>query len=163
VAPRIEALAERARRAKVGVIYVNDNFGHWRSDFHSTVARCSAPDSRGRAVAARLKPKDEDLFVLKPMHSGFFCTPLELLLRRLGSQLLVLCGFATNLCVAFTAHDAHMRGFRVAVPQDTTAANSEDIATQALAGLKLAVRADTRPSAAIDFDAIASDLCKRPA
>ena len=151
-APRIAALAQRARQIGAPVIYVNDNFGHWRSDFHATVARCSAPQRPGAALVQRLAPTLSDFFVLKPMHSGFFHTPLELLLDELGSQVLVLCGFATNSCVAFTAHDAHMRGFSLVVPEDTTAANTPALCTAALQHLATTVHADTRNSEALRLE-----------
>src|SRR5690242_1316433 len=147
-APRIEALLSRARRGGVPVIYVNDNFGHWRSDFRSTLARCSEPGRPGAGIARRLAPQLDDYFVLKPQHSGFFHTPLELLLKDLGSEFVALCGFSTNSCVTFTAHDAHMRGFRVLVPRDTTAALSEQVHSEALHQLELTVHAQTGESAA---------------
>jgi nicotinamidase-related amidase len=150
-APRIEALLARARRAGVPVIYVNDNFGHWRSDFRATLARCTEPARPGSGIARRLAPRLDDYFVLKPQHSGFFHTPLELLLRDLGAKVLLLCGFSTNSCVAFTAHDAHMRGFRVVIPRDTTAALSEHIHLEALHQLELTVHAETAESTALDF------------
>jgi nicotinamidase-related amidase len=156
-APRIEALAERARKESLPVIYVNDNFGHWRSDFRNTVDRCCEAQRRGSGIVRRLAPKPNDFFVLKPMHSGFFNTPLELLLDQLHSEMLILCGFATNSCVAFTAHDAHMRGFSLCVPKDTTAANTPTLAEQSLALLESTLRADTRESSTLAFD----ELVKR--
>lgn len=155
-APCIEALVARARRAGVPVIYVNDNFGHWRSDFRATVARCSDPSRPGAALVRRLQPRAEDYFVLKPKHSGFFHTPLELLLKALQTETLVLCGFATNSCVTSTAHDAHMRGLRVVVPRDTTAANTPDLVAGALRQLELTLRALTCDSAELDF----AQLCE---
>lgn len=149
---RIEALLARAHARQVPVIYVNDNFGDWRSDFRSTVARCSDPLRPGAALARRLAPQMDDYFVLKPQHSGFFHTPLELLLEKLGTEVLILCGFSTNSCVAFTAHDAHMRGFQVIVPRDTTAANSARIRADALRLLELTVHANTAESVSIDFE-----------
>jgi nicotinamidase-related amidase len=163
-APRIEALAERARQEGIPVIYVNDNFGHWRSDFRNTVSRCSESSRRGSAIVRRLAPQQSDFFVLKPMHSGFFNTPLELLLDELESQVLILCGFATNSCVAFTAHDAHMRGFSSCVPRDTTAANTPALAEQALGLLETTIRADTRSSSELSFAELgkrASELRRR--
>ena len=38
IAPRLARLKERARKAGIPCIYVNDNFGQWRSDFRKTVA-----------------------------------------------------------------------------------------------------------------------------
>lgn len=151
VAPRIERLAARARDAGVPVIYVNDNFGRWRSDFRATVDGCTAEGKAGRSVAHRLRPHDGDYFVLKPKHSGFLFTPLELLLADLGVRGLVLTGFATDLCVLFTAHDAHMRGFELWVPSDATAANSPAITRNALQHLRTALQAHTPRAASIDF------------
>jgi nicotinamidase-related amidase len=149
--PQIEALLARAREAGVPVIYVNDNFGHWRSDFRATVARCSDPVRRGAALVRRLAPRPEDYFVLKPKHSGFFQTPLDLLLQTLQTEVLVICGFATNSCVTVTAHDAYMRGFRVLVPRDTTAANSERLRADALRHLELTVHAETASAAQLQL------------
>ena len=149
--PRIAALLGRARAAGVPVIYVNDNFGRWRSDFRSTVARCSEPSRPGAPLVRQLAPQPGDYFVLKPQHSGFFHTPLELVLQELRTRVLVLCGFAANSCVSFTAHDAHMRGFRLIIPQDTTAANTRDVCAGALRQLEYTLHAVTTESAKLDF------------
>ena len=150
-ARKIEGLTARARAADLPVIYVNDNFGQWRSDFKSTVAACTAPDKPGSAVSGRLKPESGDYFVLKPQHSGFYSTTLELLLNELGVHTLILVGFATNLCVQFTANDAHMRGYRLVVPADCTASNTPQLTRASLAQIRTALSADVRRSASIDF------------
>jgi nicotinamidase-related amidase len=151
-APKIQELASRARRARVPVLYVNDNFGHWRSDFRATIERCCEPQRPGAGLVRRLVPEPEDVFVLKPMHSGFFHTPLELVLRELETKRVILCGFAANLCVAFTAFDAHMRGLRVSVPCDTTAANTPELCAQALDQLATSIGADIRAASEIELD-----------
>jgi nicotinamidase-related amidase len=110
---KLAGLKKVARGHGVPIIYVNDNFGRWRSDFRSQVNACLRPDVLGRPVAERLKPDEDDYFVLKPMHSGFYSTPLQLLLDRMETKTLILTGLATNICVYFTAHDAHMRGYRI--------------------------------------------------
>lgn len=153
-APRIVALRERARAAGVPVIYVNDNFGQWRSDFRRTIEACSAPDKPGRQVTRALVPGDRDYFVLKPRHSGFYCTALEVLLERLGVRTLVLVGFATNICVLYTASDAHMRGYEVIVPRDCTASNTQQLTDQALLQMRTVTAAHTPDSAEIDFSAL---------
>ncbi|HEU4406397.1 MAG TPA: isochorismatase family cysteine hydrolase [Polyangiaceae bacterium] len=150
-APAIERLAARARAKRVPVIYVNDNFGRWRSDFKATLRLCTEPQNQGRRVAERLRPHEEDYFVLKPQHSGFYSTTLELLLNHLGVHTLVLAGFATNLCVVFTANDAHMRGYHLFVPADCTASNTPALTRAALAHVKTALGADIRRGAAIDL------------
>jgi isochorismate hydrolase len=78
-------LTRRAQKAGVPVVYVNDNFGRWKSDFRRTVEHC-AHHGRGREVVELLRPEENDYFVLKPKHSGFFSTALETLLRYLEAQ-----------------------------------------------------------------------------
>lgn len=149
--PRIEALIDRARRSEVPIVYVNDNFGHWRSDFRATIARCSDVSRPGSALVRRLQPRHEDYFVLKPKHSGFFHTPLDLLLSELEIRTVVICGFATNSCVTSTALDAHMRDYRIVVPSDTTAANTRRLCTESLEHLESTVHALTCVSTELDF------------
>jgi hypothetical protein len=86
MALRLRVLKRRAAAAGVPVIYVNDNFGQWRSDFRQTVAHCTARTSPGRLVSQRLRPTARDYFVLKPKHSGFFDTTLDTLLDSLGTR-----------------------------------------------------------------------------
>jgi nicotinamidase-related amidase len=156
VAPAIETLAQRARAARVPVIYVNDNFGRWRSDFRATVRECARPERHGHEVSERLRPQEGDYFVLKPQHSGFYSTALELLLDHLHAHTLVLTGFATNLCVVFTANDAHMRGFNVAVPRDCTASNTLALTRSALLHVEKALHGDVRPASRLDFAKLAA-------
>jgi nicotinamidase-related amidase len=152
-APAIEALMQRARAERLPVIYVNDNFGQWTSDFKSTVAECAKPDRPGHAVTQRLRPLAGDYFVLKPQHSGFYGTPLDLLLGHLQVHTLVLMGFAANICVLFTANDAHMRGYHVVVPRDCVASNTKALTQGALGHVRTALGGSTPPGRAVDFDA----------
>lgn len=148
---RIERLTARARIARVPIVYVNDNFGQWRSDFGATVEACLEPHQPGRRVTARLRPHDGDFSVLKPQHSGFYCTTLEPLLMHLGARTLLIAGFATNLCVLFTANDAYMRGYDVVVPMDCTASNTAALTRAALAHVSTALGGKTVRSSAIVF------------
>ena len=95
--PMAHALAALIRRAKargIPAIYANDNFGRWRSDFPKLVQRCLHTGVRGRPVVAHLQPEEDDYFVLKPKHSAFFQTNLEILLDYLGAKSLILTGIA---------------------------------------------------------------------
>ena len=121
VADRLAVLAARARRARVPVIYVNDNFGRWRSDFRTLLERCLERPVRGRPLARRLRPRANDYVVLKTKHSAFYATTLELLLRYLGVSSLVLTGLTGDRCVLFSASDAFMRDLRLWVPTDCVA------------------------------------------
>ena len=150
MARRIHQLKARTRRAGIPAVYVNDNFGRWRSDFRSLVTHCLAPGQRGRAVARLLQPEPRDYFVLKPKHSGFYSTALELLLEHLGARTLILTGLLADMCILFTAHDAYMRGYELVVPADCVAARTPRDRTRALAHMRRVLRADTRPSARLD-------------
>jgi nicotinamidase-related amidase len=152
-APRIVRLAERARQNEVPVIYVNDNFGQWRSDFRATLQACTAADKPGRAVSSQLAPHETDYFVLKPKHSAFYATPLELLLQSLRIETLVLTGFAANVCVLFSANDAHMRGYSVWVPEDCTAGVTPQLTQHALSHVTHGLHGETRGSDQLHFSA----------
>ena len=148
MAPNLLRLKRRAQEAGVPVIYVNDNFGRWKSDFRRTVNHC-AQHGRGRDVVKLLQPEKIDYFVLKPKHSGFFSTTLETLLRYLETQTLILTGIAGNFCVLFTANDAYMRDFNFFVPADCTVSNTKKENASALGLMKKFLKADTRSSSEI--------------
>jgi nicotinamidase-related amidase len=151
MASRIAELKRRAVSAGIPVVYVNDNFGQWRSDFRRTVAHCTSATSPGRRVSRRLKPGPNDYFVLKPRHSGFFATTLEVLLADLGARRLILTGIAGDMCVLFTANDAYVRHYVLLVPSDCVASNSVDRTEAALTQMKTVLRADIRPSDQLTF------------
>ncbi len=153
----IAALKNRARQAGVPTVYVNDNFGRWRSDFHQILEHVL--DSPGREIARLLEPQREDYFVLKPKHSGFQFTSLDVLLEHLGARTLILTGVAGNFCVLFTAHDAYMRDYRIVVPGDCIASLSEENDAYALEHMADVTKADVRPAAELDFTALAA--CRR--
>ena len=146
MARKLLRLKQRAKRAGVPVIYVNDNFGRWRSDFRRQVAHCLRETSRGREIVSLLQPDEDDYFVLKPKHSGFFSTTLHTLLRYLGSKKLIVTGIAGNFCVLFTANDAYMRDYDLIVPSDCVASNTAEENRQALTLMRKFLKADTRPS-----------------
>jgi nicotinamidase-related amidase len=124
MATRLAAFRRRASAAGIPTIYINDNFGQWRSDFRQTVAHCTRPASPGRVVSRRLRPTAKDYFVLKPKHSGFFDTTLDTLLGTLGIRRVIVTGIAGNICVLFTANDAYMREFRIYAPADCIVSNT---------------------------------------
>ncbi|RKH03605.1 cysteine hydrolase [Corallococcus praedator] len=122
---RLGPFARKMRKAGVPVIYVNDNFDLWRSNFTDVYKHCTRRGSRGHAVARALKPLPGDYFILKPKHSAFFATSLVPLLEHLGTKKLLLAGIATNLCVFFSAHDAHMHEYKITVLSDCCCAESD--------------------------------------
>ncbi len=152
IAPNIAALKKRACAAEIPVIYVNDNFGRWQSKFDEILGRCLQKDVRGRPFVEQLTPDEHNYFVLKPKHSGFYQTPLELLLKHLGAQRLILTGVSTNSCVLFTANDAYMRDMQLAIPQDCVAACNCQEHDFAMEQMKSMLKADTRPATEVDLN-----------
>lgn len=147
VAERIARLKARIKPLGVPVIYANDNYGQWRSDFRQVVSVCGSQDSRGAPLVRQLHPEPDDYFVLKPQHSAFHETPLELLLRDLSATTLVLTGIAADNCVLATAMAAHMRGYQLFVPSDCVAAETSARKARTLKLFNETLGIDTRSSA----------------
>ncbi len=155
MAHHLAHLKQRAKQHGVPCIYVNDNFGQWKSDFRRTISHCAETGSPGAPLVELLRPANDDYFVLKPKHSGFYATTLELLLEYLGVGTLILTGIAANICVLFTANDAYMRDYKLCIPTDCVAANTLADRKYSLAQMKLVLKADTRNSRNIKFGSIA--------
>lgn len=151
VAQRITELKRRAQAANIPVIYANDNFGRWRSDFRQVVAHCLYDGVLGQPLAELLKPDPDDYFVLKVKHSAFFVSTLETLLKYLGVRTLILTGIAGDNCVLFTANDAYMRDLAIYVPADCVASISAEENSRALAYMQRVTKADIRPSTELDL------------
>ena len=140
------ALKQRLQEEGVPAIYANDNYGVWQSDFHSLVSTCLGLEGPAGEIAKLLYPQAEDITILKPRHSAFYASALELLLTEIGARELVICGLATDMCVQLTAADAFLREFKVWVPADCNAAETEDAKATALAYMGNVLKCDVRPS-----------------
>ena len=151
MATRLAALKSRAAKAGVPIIYINDNFGQWRSDFRRTVAHCTADSSPGRRVSRRLRPTARDYFVLKPKHSGFFGTTLDTLLDALKVRRVIITGIAGNICVLFTANDAYMRDLTLLVPSDCVVSNAPADNDYALRQIQTVLKGNVAPSPSLRF------------
>src|SRR5205814_3175852 len=116
------------------------------------VEHCLQDGVRGKPVAELLRPEEDDYFVLKPKHSGFFSTTLDILLEYLGVRAVVLTGMSANICVLFTANDAYMRDLHLAVPSDAVASNTPEENAYALDQMRKVLKADTRVSAEVSFE-----------
>ncbi|MFJ9419418.1 isochorismatase family cysteine hydrolase [Streptomyces sp. NPDC101227] len=137
--PNITRMIEQARENDAEVIYVNDNFGLWRShhdELLDVVLRGPHAD-----LVEPIRPDDKSLFVVKARHSIFFETPLEYLLRQHGIDTIVLCGQVTEQCVLYSALDAHIRHLQVVVVEDACAHIHSDLATAALQMMERNMRA----------------------
>jgi len=151
MARKIALLKARAKREGIVSIYVNDNFGRWKSDFRAQVNHCLAREGSGQFLAQTLRPEKDDYFVLKPKHSGFFSTTLDTVLRYLETHTLIITGIAGDRCVLFTANDAFLRDYRVFVPADCVVSNTPADNKNALALIERVLGADIRISSKLNI------------
>jgi len=157
VARAIRRLRTTASRAGLPVIYVNDNFGEWTSERSRLIRRCEKAGEVPRQIINIIRPRKSDLFIIKPRHSGFYATNLQALLPRMGVSRLILTGMATEMCVLFTAADAHMRDYRLWVPEDCVAGASRQSHDFALDVLERHFDAEVRPAASLALAAWLTD------
>jgi nicotinamidase-related amidase len=154
VAERILALKKRARQAHIPIIYANDNFGKWQSDFETQVQHCLKDGVRGEPLARLLKPAADDYFILKPKQSAFFSTTMDTLLTYLKSKTLILTGLTGDTCVLFTAQDAYQRDLHLCVPGDCVASIDADDNRYALNQMERVLKANTTSSTDLDLTAL---------
>ena len=154
VGRNIAELKQRAKAADIPVIYVNDNFGRWQSDFKKIVTHATEANAKGKSFVELLLPGDDDYFVLKPKHSGFYSTTLDLLLIHLNAKNLILTGIAGNNCVLVTANDAYMRDYKVFVPANCVVSNTEEENQYALKQMETVLKADTTRAKELDLKRI---------
>ena len=156
VGKQIAHLKALAKSSGIPVIYVNDNFGKWQSDLNKIVSHCLRDGVRGEPFVKMVLPDEDDYSVLKPKHSGFYCTSLELVLDHVGARNLILAGIAGNNCVLFTANDAYMRDFKLFIPADCVVSETEEENEYALAQMEKVLKADTTAAAKLDLEAMKS-------
>jgi nicotinamidase-related amidase len=125
-------------------IYVNDNFGHWRSNRDDLLE--AALGGEFRSLVEPIAPKDDAMFVVKARHSIFFQTPLEYLLGQEEIDAIVLVGQVTEQCILYSALDAYIRHIDVRVPRDAVAHIHEDLAEAALKMMELNMSVDVSPA-----------------
>ena len=152
MAAAFSKLKARAKKAGIPAIYANDNFGRWRSDFPRLVQYCLGQEIRGKPIVAQLAPDPDDYFVLKPKHSAFYQTNLDILLNYLGVNTLILTGMAADICVLFTANDAYMRDLNLIVPPDCVASEQTEQNRLVLKLMQRVLKAEIKPSRKIQFN-----------
>jgi nicotinamidase-related amidase len=118
------ASIDSARFSNVPVIYAQDNDGIWDGDGLGLVRRALA--GNGGGLVAAIAPRDGDRLIVKPRYSAFDWTPLELILRELETERILLAGTATEMCVAQTAISARELGFSVSVLAEACATVDEE-------------------------------------
>jgi len=140
----------KAKLAAAGAVtvYANDNYGHWRSAFDDILAYCLHLGGAPGRMAELLTPTADDVVILKPRHSAFYGTALDLLLAQMRTRNIVVAGLATDICVQLTAMDANLRGYKLWVPSDCTAAESLPQTRASLRYMQRVLKAHVVPSQA---------------
>jgi nicotinamidase-related amidase len=138
--PAMRRLVQRAQDAGIPIVYVNDNKGDWGAGRPELVERASA--GRAPDLVEPIAPAEGAWFIAKARHSIFYETQLEYLLREQEVERLVLVGQVTEQCILYSALDAYVRHFAVAVPRDAVAGIHEDLAGCALRMMERNMRAD---------------------
>ncbi len=128
--PGIQTLLSKAAEVDLPVVYVNDNYGDWNSSAEELTE--NALSGAHPELVEPVLPPDRHSFVIKARHSVFYGTPLEYLLDQMGVDRLVLCGQVTEQCIFYSALDAHVRHFKLAIPTDGVAAIYQHLAEAAL-------------------------------
>ncbi len=135
IIPNIQELLESARKSEKPVIFAGD--AHLPSD--PEIAVWGEHAMRGTAGAApldELPPEPSDYVLEKRTYSAFHETGLDLLLRSLGVDSVVICGLHTDTCDRHTAADAFFRGYKVVVPEDCVQAFTDEAHSSGLAYLE---------------------------
>ena len=145
IAEKLAVLKRRFDDAELPVIYCNDNFGRWRSNFDEIVEYCRSDKSNGQDIVDLLTPSDSDYAVLKAKESGFHETNLAVLLKHLGVERLVIGGFTTDICVLLTAMDAYLRDYDIIVPEDGATTIQPEHHAQALEYARRVLGAGVKP------------------
>lgn len=148
-ARHLAKLKDRSRTSGIPTIFVNDNFGKWHSDMDAVI-KCAQESEKGRQIVDLLALDAKDYFVLKPRHSGFYSTALDVLLGYIGAKKLIITGITTDICILFTANDAYMREYELFVPSDCVAAVKKEQNDYALEYIARVLKTDTRPAGEIN-------------
>jgi nicotinamidase-related amidase len=157
MARNLAALKRRAKEVGIPTVYANDNFGRWQSDLNQVLDHVLHDGVPGRPLAEILHPEEDDYFVLKPKHSGFYSTQLDILLAYLGVRTVIITGIQANICVLFTANDAYMRDYALVVPSDCVASTDPAEATHALEQMRVVLKARVMPSREMDLEELMAD------
>ncbi len=154
-------LREEADALEAPMVYVNDNYGLWNAERSTIVEHCSKEEGPARALIERLGPRPDDFFIIKPALSGFYATSLPVLLPKLGVSRLVLTGVAADICVLFTAADAHMRDYDLWVPSDAVGSEGGERTAWALDIMRKSMGAETRPTTELSIEAWVGGLADK--
>jgi len=131
IIPNIKKLADFCRLREIPIIYLNDQ--HLKVDKELSLwGEHAMAGTKGAEIIPELKASDGDYVVYKRRYSGFFATSLDILLRELNVDEIIITGLLTNLCILHTAADAYFRELDIIVPEDGVEALTQEDQDSAL-------------------------------
>lgn len=142
IVPAMAQLLDAAREKGVPVIFCNDAHIAGVDRELALWGDHALAGTKGAEVIPELNVSPKDFIVPKRRYSGFFQTDLDILLRELGVQSVVMTGLHTHMCVRHTSADAYCLGYEVAVAKEATDAFTEEDYTSGLAYLNTCYGAD---------------------
>ena len=118
------AVIDAARKAGAPVIWVHDS--HRRNlrrdrEFLKWAQHC-LENTWGSEIIDDLGARAEEIHVIKHRYSAFFQTDMDVTLKDMLVDQVIVFGVVTNICVRSTVHDAFFNGYEVVVPRDCCAA-----------------------------------------
>jgi len=138
---RARALVTAARNGRIPVIFVQEvhrpdlvDFGReldGEEDVHCIEGRKST-----EIAAEEVDFRPGDYLVPKRRYSAFFGTDLEILLKGLKAETLILCGGLTDVCVHYTFVDGHQHNYYCRVVEDCVGGSSEAAHDSALRAME---------------------------
>jgi len=123
IIPDVKKLIDNAHEKNLPVVYVCDRHIKTDREFEKWPPH-AVEGTEGAEIIDELKSKGEDYVVPKRRYSGFFQTSLDLLLRGLDVDEIILSGILTDICILHTAADAFFRGYKIVIPRECTEALS---------------------------------------
>lgn len=132
IVPQTAKLLDGARKAGVPVIFCND--AHLKGIDHELKlwGDHAIAGTPGAQVIPELNLSENDYIVPKRRYSGFFHTDLDLLLKELDVDTVIMTGLHTHMCVRHTSADAYCLGYNVVVAKDATDSFTEEDYTSGL-------------------------------
>ena len=126
IIPNIATLLSEARKRNIPIIFVNDAHIPDVDRELKLWGPHALKNTQGAEVINELKPQKGDYIVEKRRYSGFYSTDLDLLLRELGVDTLIVTGISTDVCVLHTVADAFFRNYTVVVVKDCVESFTEE-------------------------------------
>ena len=119
-------LLDAARKAGVPVIFCNDSHVKGVDHEFKLWGEHAVSGTKGAEVIPELNVCEGDYIVQKRRYSGFFQTNLDMLLRELGVDTLIITGLWIHLCVRQTTVDGFCHGYNIVMPKDATNAFTQE-------------------------------------